>query len=295
MTSSPTSGARTETYPAAGQVKIDIEPGVGHIRVVATERSDIVIEVRPSDAGRRADLKAAEATTIDEVEGAITVRAPKDWRRFAPFGDTGSVDVTVSAPVGAEIRGRSEMGTIDVEGPVGDASLRTGMGAIRVGEVGSLFAHTGYGEVSARQVGGDADVSTGSGEIRVGQISGAAGIKNSNGRIEVTAVGGDLNARTANGDVVIGKAGASVSAKTANGNVRVHSVGAGAAELETSVGEIEIGIKDGTRAWLDLSTRFGHVRNMLGTTDGPGEGPTVEVRARTSAGDIVVRRAQGDD
>jgi hypothetical protein len=289
------SAVRKVSYAADGQVRIDVEPGLGQVRVVARDRSDTLVEVRPSDGGRKADIKAAEATTIDEIDGVITIRGPRDWRRFTFFGDTGSVDVDVLVPPGSAIRARSEMGNIDVEGRAGDVSLRTGMGAIRVGEVGSLFAHTGYGEIHAHLVGADADVSTGSGEIRLGRISGAAGIKNSNGRIEVEAVGGDLTAKTANGEVVIGRAGASVTAKTANGSVRLRSVGEGAAVLETSVGEIEIGIRPGVKAWLDLSTRFGHVRNSLGAAEGPGDGLTVDVQARTSAGDILVGRAGGDE
>ena len=59
--------------------------------------------------------------------------------------------------------------------------------------------------------------------------------------------------------------------------------------------EIEIGIRPGVKAWLDLSTRFGHVRSSLGAADGPGDSVTVDVQARTSAGDILVGRAGGDE
>ena len=45
----------------------------------------------------------------------------------------------------------------------------------------------------------------------------------------------------------------------------------------------------------DVGTRFGSVRNSLEIADGPdpSEG-TVEVRARSSFGDIVIHRASAD-
>jgi len=55
------------------------------------------------------------------------------------------------------------------------------------------------------------------------------------------------------------------------------------------MGELEVGVRRGTAAWLDAQTRFGQVRNRLEPTAAPGaQEETVEVRARTSYGDIVI-------
>jgi hypothetical protein len=62
--------------------------------------------------------------------------------------------------------------------------------------------------------------------------------------------------------------------------------------LETAAGSLEIGIRTGTAAWLDLNTVAGRIRNELATAAGPEKAEeTVEVRARTHVGDIIVRRA----
>ena len=65
--------------------------------------------------------------------------------------------------------------------------------------------------------------------------------------------------------------------------------------VETAAGELEVGIVPGVAVWLDVSTRFGSVRNSLDSADGPdrSEG-TVEVRAQSSLGDIVIHRASVD-
>jgi hypothetical protein len=83
-----------------------------------------------------------------------------------------------------------------------------------------------------------------------------------------------------------------VAARTANGAVRIGEVARGSVELDTAYGELEIGIRAGTAALLDLRSKFGSVRNSLAASDGPEPSETtVEVRARTSFGDIVIRRS----
>jgi hypothetical protein len=58
------------------------------------------------------------------------------------------------------------------------------------------------------------------------------------------------------------------------------------------MGEVEIGIAEGTAARLDVYTHFGRVHNELAAADGPGTADrVVEVRARTNHGDIVINRA----
>jgi len=62
------------------------------------------------------------------------------------------------------------------------------------------------------------------------------------------------------------------------------------------MGRIEIGIPRGTSAMLDLSTSFGVVRNGLDAAAQPAaQDRTVEIHARTSAGDIDVVRVPDDE
>ena len=80
--------------------------------------------------------------------------------------------------------------------------------------------------------------------------------------------------------------------KTANGDVRLGAVTRGAVVAETGRGGLEIGIPDGTAAYLDLHTHFGRVDSELEGSEAPEtRKATVEVRARTGFGDIWVRRA----
>ena len=104
-----------------------------------------------------------------------------------------------------------------------------------------------------------------------------------------------MRVRASNGDVVVDRAHTSVTAKTANGNLRVRDVSQGSIDLHSAAGELEVGIHEGTAAWLDLTSKYGLVRSTLDATDGPaGDDRTVQVRGRTSIGDILVGRASAD-
>ncbi|MFC9361405.1 DUF4097 family beta strand repeat-containing protein, partial [Rhodococcus sp. NPDC057014] len=104
-------------------------------------------------------------------------------------------------------------------------------------------------------------------------------------------IGGGLRVKTANGDISVDDARADVAAATANGDIRIGRVTQGAVSLETGHGRIEIGIRPGTAARLDAHTSFGKVQNDLDSVDRPAStDDTVEVRARTGFGDIVIRR-----
>ena len=126
------------------------------------------------------------------------------------------------------------------------------------------------------------------------QIDGPAVVKNSNGDSWIGSVAGDVRINAANGDIAVDRAGGGVVASTANGDIRVGALARGTASLKTGLGEIEVGIPAGTAAKLDVSTSFGRIRNQLGTADGPQEtDETLDLRARSSYGDIVIRRAGG--
>ena len=124
---------------------------------------------------------------------------------------------------------------------------------MRIDSAAALTLRSGAGDITVEHVTGHAEITTGSGEVRVRRLDGTAVIKNSNGDTWVGAAGGDLRVKAANGNVAIDLAQASVVAKTANGGLRVGEAVRDSVVLETHVGDVEIGIREGTDAWLDVS------------------------------------------
>jgi hypothetical protein len=61
--------------------------------------------------------------------------------------------------------------------------------------------------------------------------------------------------------------------------------------IESRAGDLDVGVRQGTAAWLDVRTTAGKLHNQLDATDGPEpSAETVDVGARTLLGDIVIRR-----
>jgi DUF4097 and DUF4098 domain-containing protein YvlB len=136
-----------------------------------------------------------------------------------------------------------------------------------------------------------AEITTGSGTVHIGNIDGTAVIKNSNGESSIGKVTGDLRVNSANGKISVGQTHAAVVVKTANGDIRLAEVSGGSVVAETACGKVDVGISDGIAAWLDLDTRFGNMHNEFDAAEPPRAGEeTVEVRGRTSFGDIIIRR-----
>jgi hypothetical protein len=269
-----------------------VEVGVGDLRIAAGERTDTVVEVRPSDPGRRDDVQAAEQTRVELTAGGLLVKPPKNWKRWTPFSDGGSIEVSVELPAGSQLIVSAGVASVRATGTLGDTRLASGGGDVHLERTGALRARSGFGQIEVEEVAGDADVTSGSGTARIGAITGTATIKNSNGDTWVGLAGRDLRIKSANGNIAVDRANGTVVAKTANGDVRLGAVTRGTVVAETGRGALEIGIPAGTAAYLDQHTNFGRVDSELEGSQAP-QAPTVtvEVRARTGLGDIWVRRA----
>jgi hypothetical protein len=282
------------TFETLEPISVTIAIGVGDVRITASDRSDTVVSVTPSDSSKQSDLQAAENTRVDYSQGSLLVKAPRSWKRYTPFGGGESIDVGIELPSGSRVEAEAEVANFTSRGRLGECRFTTAVGRIRIDETGTLHVSTSGGNVSVDRMKGRGEI-TGSGQISIGEIDGSAVIKNLNGVIWVGEVTGDLRCNSANGDVTIDRALGAVTAKTANGAVRIGEVVRGSVELGTAYGEVEVGIREGTAALLDVSSSYGSVRNSLQGSDRPEPSDqTVEVRARTSFGDILIHRSRLD-
>lgn len=273
-------------------ISVEIDLAVGNIRLTATDRGDTVVEVSPSDGSHERDVRTAEQTRVHYASGQLLVRGPKQ-RNLGLFGRAGSIEVTIGLPAGSYLQASGAVATLQGLGRLGGCQVKTATGDIELEQAGPVDLSTSAGDVTVDRVAGDAEVSTGSGDVRLRVVDGPAAIKNSNGDSWVGDAGGDLQISAANGDIAVGRAGGGITATTSNGHVRIGAVTRGSTSVKTAFGEIQIGIRAGTAARLDAATSFGRVRNQLDESAGPEPSDeTAEVRARTSYGDIVIRRAE---
>ncbi|MDH6111710.1 DUF4097 and DUF4098 domain-containing protein YvlB [Kitasatospora sp. MAP12-15] len=263
----------------------------GSIQFIAGDRLDTVVEVRPRDPKKDRDVRTADQTEVRYANGVLTVRTPKS--NLLGLGRTGTVDVTVELPTGSRVDMTGAWAQVLGEGRLGEVRVKTSSGDVRLDTTGPLKLTASHGSITVDRVEGMAEITTSSGSLRVGLLDGPAVLKNSHGSTTVGAATGELRVSGANGDIDIARAEDSVIATTANGTLRVGEVACGNVQLETSYGAIEVGVREGTAAWLDVSSGAGQVRNTLTASEAPGQTEdTVKVRARTRYGNIDIRRAK---
>jgi hypothetical protein len=277
-------------FETPGPISATIDVAVGDVRISAGDRAATAVDVRPTDASNAEDVKLAQLTRVEYANEQLLVKAPKQRSWLSQSGG-GSVDVTIELPTGSRVHGFGQSTDFRCDGRLGDCRIKTGLGHIRLEQADTLSLRSGIGDVSVERATAHAEVTTGSGEVRLRELDASAEIKNSNGDTWVGEARGDLRIKAANGSIAVDLAEAAVAAKSANGDVRLGEVVRDSVVLETSLGDLEVGIREGTAAWLDVRASAGKVHNSLEAADTPERSAeTVEVRARTTAGNVVIRR-----
>jgi hypothetical protein len=166
---------------------------------------------------------------------------------------------------------------------LGECSLRTGAGELRVEQAGKATLHSGAGAIQAGRIAGPLRVTNGAGSIRVGTLEGEGAVKNSTGNTVFGEVRGPLTVKSATGDVIIDQLDGSAEIKCAHGDVTI----------DGGYGSIEVGVPEGTAAWLDIASRHGAVRNELESASAPAETDrTVAITAHADYASVTIRRPQ---
>ncbi|MET8860894.1 DUF4097 family beta strand repeat-containing protein [Streptomyces sp. NPDC004579] len=176
--------------PAAVSAVLDI--AAGRIQVIAADRSDTTVEVRPASPSKGRDVKAAEQTVVSFADGVLRVRAPEAKNRI--LGSTGSVEVTVQLPAGSRIEAKAGAAEFRGVGRLGEVVFEGGHRSVKLDEADRV-----------RLVGLDAD-------ITVGRLNGPGEISTQKGDLNITeAVSGQITLSTLMGDITV-TAAAGVSA-----------------------------------------------------------------------------------
>ena len=279
------------TYDTPTPIDLAIDLPVGRIDVFAGDRADTVVTVSPTNPAKAIDRRGAEETTVDFDGRRVTIAGPRP--RTSWIGPTESVDVKVELPTGSRFTAEIAVGGLRTVGRLGATRIKSSTGAVDVDTTGDLWLHASHGNATVGTAEGSTEITADHGQIRIGTVTGDAFIKASHGTIMVGESGGDLEAKLSYGDLEITKALASVSAKTAYGSIQLREVSSGSIQVESGYGQVTIGVRPGVPAWLDLSSKDGHVRNELDGDRAPDAAEqTVSVRARTRSGDISIQRAR---
>ena len=281
------------TYTTPGPIDLAINLQVGWIEVVASDRADTVVTVSPTNSAKAVDRRGVEDTKVDFDGQRLTITGPRPRISWIGPGPADSVDVVVELPTGSRLTAEIAVGNLRSVGRLGATRIKSSTGVVDVDTTGDLWLRASHGNATVGSAEGGIEITADHGQIRIGKVTGDAILKASHGSVLVGESGGDLEAKLSYGDLEITRALASVEAKTAYGAILQHEVSSGSIQVESGFGQVTIGVRDGVPAWLDLSSKDGHVRNQLDGDRAPTESEqTVAVRARTQWGDITIQRAR---
>ena len=199
---------------------------------------------------------------VSQNGNTITVLAEIDQGWF--ISNVG-VDITITAPVNANVELETSNGMIGLDGIEGTGTLRTS-----------------NGEIVLENVKGDFEGETSNGKIEVDTLEGTAFLRTSNGGLNLEEVIGEVDAETSNGGISYSGdmiAGGDNRLVTSNGNVDVELLGTPSIELDASTNNGDVTSELPITA---TTTSDDHLVGIIG--DGEAD-----LYIESSNGDVTIR------
>lgn len=175
----------------------------GRIQVIAADRADTTVEVRPADPGKGRDVQTAERTTVAYADGVLRIHTPEPGNRL--FGPSGSLEVTVQLPTGSRVEATAASAEFRGVGRLGDVAVDGAYRHIKIDEAVSVHLTAIDGDVEVGRLNGPAEISTARGDIRIAEAArGTVVLNTQSGDISIGAAAGvsaALDAGTGHGRV----------------------------------------------------------------------------------------------
>jgi hypothetical protein len=277
---------RSFDFDTPGPVRLDLELPFGRVDV---DTDDTATQTH-------VDLDGSGGDVQDLIDAAVVEARPRgsghevrvEVRRrsgfFISLGHGPELRLRVTCPAGADLVVRTK--SADVRGR---------------GRLGSAEVKTASGDISLDSVSGDVRVKTASGDFALSEGHGDTQVQTASGDVALQQARGDVTVQAVSGDVWIKDARQSVHVNTVSGDQRIDAVLEGSVETQAVSGDILIGVRRGSRVYVDANTISGSTNSELNLSDAPtdagtegdgaDQGPMVEVRAKTVSGDVSLVRA----
>jgi len=268
-----------KSFETPGSVALDIRLPSGEIEIDPTLDGRVEIELTPHDDE---SLRLVEASRVElnerggvyEVLIDVPSRTGRGFGFSISFGRQG-ITCVIRCPEGTMLEARTKSADVEARGTLGGVSAQTASGDVRLRRVdGDLRVKSASGDTHAELVTGDVSVQSASGDIELGEVRGV---------VRANTVSGDLSVESAFGDV---------AATTVSGDQTHGAIVQGSFVANAVSGDIHVGVRRGSRVYLDCTTISGDTRSELELSGEPiGDGPLVEIRTKTVSGDITIARA----
>ncbi|GAA0250249.1 DUF4097 family beta strand repeat-containing protein [Actinomadura nitritigenes] len=177
------------TFTTPAPITASLEIPAGRVQIIAADRADTTVQVRPADPAKNRDAKAAEQVSVEFADGTLRIQAPSGNQYF---GSTGAVEVTVQLPAGSRIEAEAAATEFRGVGRLGEVAFDGAYRQIKIDEAASVRLTATDGDVEVGRLNGTAHITTQRGDIRITEAAGA-------GRVELSTQAGDISIGAAPG------------------------------------------------------------------------------------------------
>ena len=268
-----------QQFDVSGPVELDIRLASGEIEIDPTLDGRVEVELTAYDEESQRLVDGARIE-LQERHGRPEVLVDVPQKRggglafILSFGRQG-IACRIRCPHESGVAIRTKSADILARGTIGGLNVATASGDVEVDRVsGGVNVKSASSDFSAREVG-------------------PVSLQTASGDVSIDVAHGPVNITSASGDVSVGEAYDSVSVNTVSGDQDHGAVMRGNVAAHSVSGDVSIGVRRGSRVYLDCNTVSGDTSSELElSTDVPtGDGPLVEIRAKTVSGDIKITRA----
>ncbi|MER8041986.1 DUF4097 family beta strand repeat-containing protein [Streptomyces sp. NPDC094032] len=222
-----------QNFATTAPITAVLDIPAGRVQLIAADRADATVDIRPANATKGRDVKAAERVQVAFADGVLRIEAPAPENKL--FGNSGAVEVTVQLPAGSRVEAKAAAGELRGVGRLGDVVFEAAQARTKLDEAASARITVQDGDITLGRLNGPADIRTMRGDIRItGAVRGAVELRTEKGDIDVSAARGasaTLDAGTAYGRVsnaLANTAGAAaeltIRATTGYGDITARSI-----------------------------------------------------------------------
>lgn len=222
-----------QKFDTTAAVSAVLEIPAGRIQVIAADRADATVEVRPSNASKGRDVKAAEQTKVEFADGVLRITAPAEKKQI--LGPSGSIEVTVQVPTGSSVEAKASAAEFRGVGRFGDVACEGAYGGVKIDEAANVRLTAHAGDITVGRLTGSAEISTQKGDINIAEATaGTLVLRTLMGNVTVDAAPGvsaSLDAGTSYGRISNAlkntegaAAGLTIRATTDHGDITARSL-----------------------------------------------------------------------
>ena len=221
-----------QKFDTTAPVTTVIDLPAGRVQIIAADRTDTTVEIRPAAPAKSRDTRAAEQIEVTHGDdGVLRIAAPAAKNQH--FGPSGSVEITVQLPAGSHVETRTAAAEFRAVGRLGDVVFQGAHGPVKIDEAASIRLTAADSDITVGRLTGPAEISTQKGDITIAEaLTGSVVLSTQTGDITVgTSASASLDAGTSYGRVHNtlkntegAHAGLAIRATTAHGDITARSL-----------------------------------------------------------------------